>query len=202
MSNMYGPASVDIRHGEATHPGPNFQPHRYTKLPHLKHLSISFGDNIVKRSSVMVTMNMIGVTVNGQAIIDTDLFTNESDPEEDGENKPADDEMAFCMGQDRMPMLKHLVVHCSKDPMATVKMISFLNSLIRVRKGMPNKLETIKIRATYMPTKLTNPKSEFRRQLEEITDTFHESHGRPYLPGRPVGAAMGGGDHMFGTGWV
>jgi hypothetical protein len=147
----------------------------------------------------MVAMTTVGATINGQAIIDTDLFTNDSDPE-DGENKPADDEMAFCMAQDRMPMLKHLVIHCSKDPMATVKMISFLNSLIRIRKESSSKLESIKIRATYMPTKLTNAKSEFRRQLEGITEKFHESHGRPYIPGRHVGA--GGGDHMFGTGWV
>ncbi len=102
--------------------------------------------------------------------------------------------------------------------MSTVKMVSFLNSLLRVRKPdegsqSPKILESIKTRSIYLPTRLADPNSAYRKDLGKICKSFNETHTRPYMPGDPIGdeaigLVVAGGDLMgghaiaIGTGWI
>ncbi len=48
------------------------------------------------------------------------------------------------------------------------------------------KLRMIRVSATYMPTRLSCPNSEFVQELKGITESFRESHATPYVPGVPA----------------
>ena len=115
-------------------------------LPNLCALSITFGDCFGTdgrpRLVLAVTMyggyDVNGLFVNGGIeVVDSVTTTTTSS---------SSSEIAYSLGCDRMPKLKHLFVQCEDTPMSTVGMVSFLKSLVRVRRDCGTKLDTIKAR--------------------------------------------------------
>ena len=109
-------------------------------MPELDSLSLSFGDNYGGRGMFVAITTGTGIDIVGG---DDDIqFAMD-----DVQYSDARREIAYSFAHDRMPKLKHVYLQCEDSPLATVNMVSFLKSLIRVRGGSgTNKLECIRAR--------------------------------------------------------
>lgn len=141
---------------------------------HLENISISFGNVSSSRSAVVV------------ATTTPDGYHIEMDYGDDDEISEVEHCIAYPFSHDRMPNLKNIFIQCSDTPMSTLKMTSFLRALLKVRMDSDTKMKCIRTSATFMPQKLIDPNSEFRRDLDKITEKFVEIHRKPYLPGQVV----------------
>lgn len=95
---------------------------------------------------------------------------------------------AHSLSEKFAPRLKHLALHCKDSPMATLKLLAFLGSLIQYRENSSGKpsICTISVTAKFMPFKLIKEDSDLRVKLRSVCETFTTQYTFPYMPGEPT----------------
>lgn len=94
---------------------------------------------------------------------------------------------ALPMSNAHMPGLSTLLVECTGTPIASLKLVDLMSSLVRHRlpSGGP-KMQLIDMVAAFMPPKLSDKGSQAYRLLSAISETVRARFVCSYCPGMPV----------------
>lgn len=97
---------------------------------------------------------------------------------------------ALPLSHAHMPALQTLMVECTGSPIASLKLMDLMTSLLSHRPpGEGPKMRLIDLVAAFMPAQLSDKKNAMYRALAEISEVIRARFVCSYLPGMPLPVA-------------